>query len=116
MQARRRRSHGPFFAREDRLVIGVVPEVRRAPGRDVGRKRHRPSFLDGLVENRTMKGKAQSYLAASAFFLDRGIELAEKADLSFVTETDDVPRLEALGRLDESAPAGAVDAPVQSCL
>ena len=57
--------------------------------------------------------KAERHLAALAFLLDQGIELAEEADFAFVAEPHTCRPSPAVSRAHEGAPASAVDAPVQ---
>ena len=63
-----------------------------------------------------MEREGKRDLAALALRFDRGIKLTEKADPAFLAEAHDVARRQPLGRLDESAPARAVEALVQGCL
>src|SRR4030095_15225700 len=62
-QTGRRSRDGPLPASKERLVVSPSLLVRLATGGDVGRQRHLTSLGNGLVQNRAMKGKRQSYLA-----------------------------------------------------
>src|SRR5262245_49365488 len=100
--------------REYGLVVGPIALVGRAP--DVGRQRHGTALLDRLVEHRPMKCKGERDFAVFAFGFHGGVELTEEANLTLVSEPHDVPWCQPLGGFDESAPARAVEAPVQRCL
>ena len=63
-----------------------------------------------------MEREGERHLAALAFFLDRGIELAEQAHLAFGAEPDDVAGSQPLAGFDEGAPARAVEALMQGRL
>ena len=90
MQARGRRRDRAFVAREQGLVVGAVLLVGLALERDIRRQRHVAALGDGLVQHRPVEGKRQRHLAALALALDRGVELAEEADLALLAEADDV--------------------------
>ena len=90
MQARGRRRDRALVAREQGLVVGAVLLVGRALAGDIGRQRHVAPLGDGLVEHRPVERERQRHLAALALALDRGVELAEEADLALLAEADDV--------------------------
>ena len=60
-----------------------------------------------------VEGEGERHLAALALVLDRRVELAEEADPALLAEAHDVADREPLGRLDEGAPARAVEPLVQ---
>ena len=112
MQPRGRRRDRAFLAREHGLVVGAVLLVDVAAAGDIGRQRHVAAFGQRLVEHRAGEGKGERHLAALValpFLLDRGVELFEKADPPFAAEAHDVADREPLRRLDQSAPARAVE-------
>jgi hypothetical protein len=75
---------------------------------NVGRQRRRAEIGDGLIERRPVKRERQCNLALVALGLDLGVEMAEQADLAFIAEANDVAGRELLRRLDQRAPARAV--------
>src|SRR5262245_41847779 len=116
MQTGSRGRDGPVLAGKERLIISPILFVRLTAGRDIGRQRHLAPLSNGLVQNRTMEGKRQSYLASLIFLCNLSIELAEKANFPFGAEAEPSPDLEFLGRFDEGTPARAVQPLVQGCL
>ena len=116
MQSGGRRGNRTVDLREHRLVVGAVALVGGAARRDIGRQRHVAAFVHRLVEHGPVEREGKRDLAALALRLDRGIKLTEKAHPAFLAEAHDVARRQPLGRLDESAPARAVEALVQGCL
>src|SRR5262249_37103778 len=97
--------------REYGLVVGPIALVGRAP--DVGRQRHGTALVDRLIEHRPIKRNGERDFAVFALGFHGGIELTEKANLTLVPEPYDVAWCQPLGGFDESAPARAVEAPVQ---
>ncbi len=89
--------------------------ARRAPRLrgDIGRQRHVAALGDRLVEHRAVKRERQRHLAAVALVLDRGVELAEQADLALVAEAQHVAARKPLRRPHERPPARAVEPLVQ---
>ncbi len=113
MQSRRRRGDRAFRLCEQGLIVDAVALIRRAARGDIGRQRHVATLLDRLVEHRTMEGESERHLAALALVLDRGVKLAEEADLAFLPEAHHVARRQPFRGPHEGAPARAVEAPVQ---
>src|SRR5262249_31262200 len=97
--------------REYGLVVRPIALVGRSP--DVGRQRHGTSLVDRLIEHRHINRKGERDFAVFALGFHGGIELTEKANLTLVPEPYDVAWCQPLGGFDESAPARAVEAPVQ---
>src|SRR4029450_6635655 len=108
MQTCSRGRDGPVLAGKERLIISPILFVRLTAGRDIGRQRHLAPFGNGLVQNRTMEGKRQSYLASLIFLCNLSVELAEKANFPLGAEAEPVPDLEFLGWFDEGPPVRAV--------
>src|SRR5258705_4103138 len=108
MQSRGRRGDGAIIHREHGLVVGGIAIVRRALRRNVGRQRRRAEIGNGLIERRPVKRERQRNLALLALGLDLGVEMAEQADLAFIAEANDIARRELLRRLDQRAPARAI--------
>ena len=77
----------PSSQREHGLVVVAVALVGRAPRRDIGRQRHVAALRERLIEHRAMEREGERHLAALAFFLDRGVELAEEAHLALGCRT-----------------------------
>src|SRR5207302_437262 len=71
------------------------------------------ALLDRLIEHGTMEREGERHLTPLAFFLDRGVELAEEAHPAFGAEPNDVADSQALARLHEGAPARAIETPMQ---
>ena len=118
MQPGGRRRDRALLAGVERLVVGAVALVRRAPSGDVGRQRHLAEALDRLVEESAGKGEAEHDLAALALLLDLGVEAHELAGGAFggLAEADAVADSEALCRPREGAPALGAHALVQQHL
>src|SRR5262245_21555256 len=116
MQTGSRGRDGTVLAGKERLIISPILLVRLTAGRDIGRQRHLAPLGNGLVQNRTMEGKRQSYLASLIFLCNLSIELAEKTNFSLCSEAEPVPGLELLGWFDEGPPVRAVQPLVQGCL
>ena len=108
----------PSVAGVERLVIGAVALVRRAPSGDIGRQRHLAEALDRLVEESAGKREAEHDLAALPSLLDLGVEAHELAGGAFggLAEADAVADGEALCRPREGAPALGALALVQQHL
>ena len=112
MQSRGRRRDRALVAREHGLIIAAVVLVDFAAACDIGRQRHVAALGQRLVEHRAVKVKAKRHFAARlalALLLDRGVELIEETDAAFAAEAHDVADRKPLRRLDQSAPARAVE-------
>ena len=114
MQARGRRRDRAFLAREHGLIVVAVVLVGLAAAtRYRAATAWSPRSSIAWSSTGAVEREGERHLAALAFFLDRGVELAEEADLAFAAEADDVADGKPLAGLDEGAPARAVEALVQ---
>src|SRR5215469_14679029 len=113
MQRGGRRRDRAFLARKHGLIVDPVLLVGRATSGDIGRKRHVAALLDRLVEYGAMERERERRLPARALLLDDLVELTEDAHFALLPETQHVARRDLFCRLEESAPARAVEAAMQ---
>ena len=88
MQSRRGCRDRALRLSEHGLVVSPIALVGGAP--DVRWQRHGTALIDRLVQNGSMKCKRERDFPVFAFRFDRGIELAEEADLALVPEAHHV--------------------------
>src|SRR2546426_281325 len=88
----------------------AVASVGATARGDIGRQRHVAALVDRLVEHRSMEREGERHLAFPALGLDGRIELAEKAHLAFLAETNDVAGRKFLRRAHQGVPARSVEA------